>query len=379
MPWPESLRPLLSRPDSRAAQALRWGLCGLRASLQAALDEDPDDPGGEQLRALLADLDPLLSAESATAPVVLSAGPEGPPAAAGPRLLPLARAVVEDGRFQAELRRSPLREDDDGAIWNDVQRLLLRVPAYLAAEWRPRSLRLAEQAGARADESATVALPLANNEVVFPGLSGEVCVTGLRSAAPTDPDPRLGPVPAGDVGLLGGVTAACLWLVDTDPGLFHCLRGVFRFGIAPLAGEQRDRYRAELLRLWERARAAGEGNAPERQRRKEALKAALDLDEAFHSLLHQPPAAADSCWGKLLARARQALFGLRERAVAAGCPAHLQLLGGDFAEINRLAPDSLEVDFGVPGEVSACLRVWARIDGEELRGRVLYRPPREGP
>ena len=44
---------------------------------------------------------------------------------------------------------------------------------------------------------------------------------------------------------------------------------------------------------------------------------------------------------------------------------------------SRLAPDSLQVDFGVPGEVAACLRVWARIDGEEIKGRVLYRPPRE--
>jgi hypothetical protein len=67
----------------------------------------------------------------------------------------------------------------------------------------------------------------------------------------------------------------------------------------------------------------------------------------------------------------------RDRAAAAGCHVHLQVLGGSFADINRLAPDSLEVDYGVPGEVAACLRVWARIDGEELKGRVLYRPPRE--
>jgi hypothetical protein len=49
------------------------------------------------------------------------------------------------------------------------------------------------------------------------------------------------------------------------------------------------------------------------------------------------------------------------------------LLGGSFAAINHLAPDSLQVDFGEPGEVSACLRVWARIDGEQFKGRVLYR------
>ena len=39
-----------------ANQHHRWGLRGLRANLQAALDEVPDDPGREELRGLLADL-----------------------------------------------------------------------------------------------------------------------------------------------------------------------------------------------------------------------------------------------------------------------------------------------------------------------------------
>jgi hypothetical protein len=81
----------------------------------------------------------------------------------------------------------------------------------------------------------------------------------------------------------------------------------------------------------------------------------------------------------LQAQARATLFQARDRAVQAGCHVHLQLLGGNFADVNRLAPGSLEVDYGVPGEVVVCLRVWARIDGEELKGRVLYRPPREEP
>jgi hypothetical protein len=79
----------------------------------------------------------------------------------------------------------------------------------------------------------------------------------------------------------------------------------------------------------------------------------------------------------LLGQARDMLLLARDRASGAGCHVHVQVLGGSFADINRLAPDSLEVDYGVPGEVAACLRVWARIDGEELKGRVLYRPPRQ--
>lgn len=376
MAWPEPLVALLAGPDGRAAQALRWGLHGLRASLQTAADEAPEDPGGGPLRALLSELEPLLAGGACPDAVLPSdvaadraALPEN-----GPRLLPLARAVVEDGRFQADLRRRPLREESDEAIWANVQHLLLRVPAYLAGEWRRRGRELAEQAGARVDESAAVALPLGRDELIYPGLTGGASAPGLRSTVSAPLDPRVSASVDADLAALAGITSACLWFVEHDPALFHCLRGVFRFGVAPLTGEQRDRYVAELLRRWERARTtAGRGEA------KEALKALLDLDEALHSLVHQPPAAADSWWGRLMEPAREALLRARDRAADAGCAVHLQVLSGDFAEVNRLAPDSLQVDFGVPGEVSACLRVWARIDGEEIKGRALYRAPQGDP
>jgi hypothetical protein len=370
MPWPEPIGLLLARSDSRAALALRWGLRGLRASLQAALDDAPDDPGCADLRGLLAELDPLLEpAGSFTGP---SLPVEETVAAAdspiGPRLLPLARAVAADPRFREMLPRSPIREDSDETIWNDVQRLLLRAPPDLAEEWRRRSLALAAQAGGRPDEARTAALPLGRDEVIYPGLTGAVQAGGLRAAVSAPLDPRVTPPPDADLRSLAGVTSACLWFIEHDPHLYHCLQGVFRFGVRPLTGDQRERYLAELLRRWERVRAGAAGQAP-----KERLKGRLDLDEALHSLVHQPPADPGSWWGRLLAQARDTLFQARDRAAQAGCPAHLQLLGGSFADINRLAPDSLQVDYGVAGEVAVCLRVWARLDGEELKGRVLYR------
>jgi hypothetical protein len=376
MPWPESLAPLLACPNSRAAQALRWGLYGLRASLQAVLEEVPHDPGGPQLRTLLAELDPLLATTlPQDAPV--AAHVEAPSDCAL-RLLPLARAIVEDGRFQAELRRSPLREASDETIWNDVQRLLLRVPAYLAGEWRRRSIQMAEQVGARADQTAALVLPLLRDEVIYPGLTGTIHATGMCAKATAPPDPRV-PRPAlDDLRFLAGVVTTCLWLVEQEPGLCHGLRSVFQFGLAPLVGEQRERYVAELLRRWERARtSATPRDHASRPQWREELKALLDLDEALHSLVYQPPVAPDSWWGRLQNQARDVLFRVRDQAVQADCAAHLQLLGGSFADINRLAPDSLQVDFGVSGEVSVCLRVWARIDGEELKGRTLYRSPQE--
>src|SRR5262249_51822352 len=155
---------------------------------------------------------------------------------------------------------------------------------------------------------------------------------------------RVGAPADGGLRVLAGLTSAWLWFTDRDPHLHHCLAGVFRFGVPPLTGDQRQRYVAELLRRWGRVRAgASRGRPP-----KEQLKERLDLDEALHSLVYQPSADPGSWWGRLLAQARDTLLQARDRAVQAGCHVHLQMLGGSFAEINRLAPDSLEVDYGIP-------------------------------
>jgi hypothetical protein len=375
MPWPKQIDLLLALPDSHASQALRWGLRGLQASLQAALEEDPDGAGCEELRGLLTELNSVLGRANSPSNLALPLDAPGStlpddPCTDLPRLLPLARAIAGDPRLQAELERSPIRDSSNDEIWHDIQRLLLRLAPSLADEWRRRSLKFAEHIGARADEVQTVVLPLARDEVIYPGLCGEVRAIGLRSVASATLDSRLTAPADADLRFLACVVSTCLWFSEHDSHLCHCLKSVFRFGLSPLTGEQLERYVAELLRLWERT------NVP-RQGPKERMKNLLDLDEAIQSLVYQPLAVPDSWWGRLQRQAREALFSARDRAVQAGCAVHLQLLGGSFAAINQLAPDSLQVDFGVPGEVSTCLRLWARIDGEQLKGRVLYRSPQE--
>jgi hypothetical protein len=386
MPWPESLGTLLALADSRIAQALRWGLHGLRAALQAAQAEAPGDSGRESLRGLLAELDSLLERGAIPADPVLptdGSGDRPPAGAAEPvsgslRLRPLVRALGEDPRLRAEVQSSPIREGSDEQIWAEVQRLLLRVPPALAEEWRRRSLEYAAQAGALPDESQAVVVPLPRDEVIYPGLTGAIQAAGLRALATAALDPRVEPPSDGSLRFLAGVISTYLWFIEHDTHLRHGLKNVFRFGITSLNEGQRERYLAELLRLWGRVNGGGaEPPAADRPWFKDRLKERLDLDEAVHSLLYQPLAAPDSWWGRLQSQARDTLFPARDRAVEAGCPVHLQVLGGSFAEINRLAPDSLQVDFGVPGEVAACLRVWARIDGEEIKGRVLYRSPQK--
>jgi hypothetical protein len=291
MPWPPQVDRLLARPDTRAAFALRWGLRGLGASLQAAVDDIPDDPGCEDLRKLVAALDSLVG---------VAGQPSGP-------TLP-------------------------------------------------------------ADEPGEAMLPTCTElPPASASVSGTIQAIGPRSAAAQDP--RVAEPFDAELRPLAGIVSACLSLVESEPSLHHCLQTVFRFGVAPLTGDQRPRYIAELLRRWDRLRTS--------QGPRERFKAHLDLDEAIQSLVFLPLVDARSWWGQLQSQGRDALLQARDRAVRAGCQVQMQLLGGSFADVNRLAPDSLQVDFGVPGEVVACLRVWARVDGEELKGRVLYRSPRE--
>src|SRR5262249_14817896 len=120
-------------------------------------------------------------------------------------------------------------------------------------------------------------------------------------------DARVASTPDESLRFLACVTSTYLWFIEQDPHLCHCLKNVFRFGVSPLVGEQRERYTAELLRLWERARAGQERMDISRPALKEQFKERLDLDEALHSLMYQPPAHPDSWWGKLQSQARDTL------------------------------------------------------------------------
>jgi hypothetical protein len=397
MAWPEALIQLLALSDSPAALSLRCGLRGLRTSLQAMLDEVPEDPGRGQVQALVTDLEILIDRNGSSAAALLMPNAQClmPPLAApgeqsaaddseslspGPHLMTLATALAKDGRIAERLARNPIPTDSDAAIWSAIQQMLLYVSPHLAEEWHSRAQQVAEENGGRLDEWAAVVLPLAQDEAVYAGVTGEIRAPGLRSAPTAALDPRVGPPVDAHWRTLAGITSSFLWFCENGVHLHHCLKTVFRFGIAPLVGEQRERFVAELLRRWERVKSAADtspDSGDSRVQLKDRLKALLDLDEALHCLLPLPPASTDSWWGRLLGQVRETLFQARNQAVQAGCTVHLQLLGGSFADLNRLAPDSLQVDFGVPGEISACLRVWARIDGEEIKGRVLYRSPTE--
>jgi hypothetical protein len=90
--------------------------------------------------------------------------------------------------------------------------------------------------------------------------------------------------------------------------------------------------------------------------------------------VYLPTSDRYSWWGKLQLEARRTLDPAIERARKAGYQVQIRPLWGTYADIFNWSKDDLQLDIGgVRGEVSACLRVYAKINDEVLPGRVLFR------
>jgi hypothetical protein len=271
------------------------------------------------------------------------------------------------------------RAQTDSELWEEVQRLLLRLPPAPANAWRQEAARAARAAGAEEDAAPDAAdvLPGVSDEAVYPGLKGSVKAPGLRLSSSAPLPEALGVV-AVDEALrpLACAAALGLYFLDRDPLLHHALRSVQAFGVNPLTNaDQARRCRGELVRRFRRA-ADGAALGPA-----DFLRAAIDLDEAVHSLVYVPPVDREqSWWGRAQQAARKALDAAVERARQAGVSVQVLALWGPYADVNDRSSHDLELDGGTvpPGEVSACLRVYARIAGEVSPGRVLYRSVRSG-
>lgn len=381
MPWPAQLLALLNAPESPPSQALRWSLQALKGTLQAAVDECPSDPSAPSARDLISELDSLLAHKAPSKPVAAPPSPQNPVRASaessGRQLAELAQAMSADDTLRSELGAAHLPDADDPAAWGLLQRRLLRVSPTLAHAWRQRSQQAVERLGAISNDSRVQLLPFPNDRVLYPGLEGSITATGLRTCPTATLDPRVAPHPAdADLPLLARLVSTALWFIENDPELHHCLQSVYRFGVVPLVADQRNRFVDEMLRRWRRVRDRYPISSPTPPKPwlKDFLEEHIALDEAFNSLVHVPPAAPDSWWGAFQAQARPVLNRARDLVIRAGCPARLQRLAGDFPAVSNLvADDSLQVPHGTPGEIVACLRVYARIDGHESKARVLYR------
>jgi hypothetical protein len=406
---------LQAGPQSEIARVARGGLIGLCAMLEDALARCPPDDAAlapakdllAHLRDLVAGPEPggLPASDPAGAQPGAPAGPRSAPApgpappgsAAGPTgpmagdqaLSALAAALAAepalaeclDQRSLAGLRSPAGAGPDpvgggqaaDGALWRAVHLCLLRLPEQVSADWGRRA---AELAAAAPGEAHWRTLPAESAAVLVPprGPATEGIRTSPHASldagvvTAVSPAREWPPGPAADLAELARVSSLVLGLAPVDDNLVLCLESVLFQGSRRLDDKLRELYRADLLaRLREYARRPP-GSV-------DALAALIEVDEAINSLTHRPPAVPGSWW----AQVRQQPRRMATRAAAAlrdgGADVEVLPLGLRYTDVRDLTRgnDVASRTGGKPGDVLACLRLWARMDGKTMPGRVIYR------
>jgi hypothetical protein len=383
--------------QSELARLLRFSLHGLIASLNAALvnANASTDPGIPACQELLNELTALLKSpadpqtteppstpdlpqtgETIFEPVLPDDSSHSAPIPAL-RLGSLQAAILSDPDLQSylgQLQPSDLKDHTDAKLWNEIQHLLLRVPTAMADAWRARISELLQTMDITEDKTDTtlIKIPASRDNVIYPGLTGSVQASGLgwSTCEPFNKELQVNASDE-DLYLLAGIVSTCIQFIETDTSLHHALKSIDRFGIRSLNAEsERSKYIAVLIDRFKRVQTLETSSDNELR-----LRARLDLDEAIHSLVYLPPVARDSSWwSKLQQEARRTLS-----SKSSDYNAKIRPLWGLYADICHFSKDDLELDLGgIPGEVSACLRVYAKINEKIFPGRVLFRSLRRG-
>jgi hypothetical protein len=379
-------RILADQEASASARVLRAGLVGLRAALEDTLARTPDDPAAARVRELIGELGAALAGP----PPDFGAGVSAPAgvsvAAASPReravaersarLRELAAALAADPRARSFLDERSLTAlagpgdgpDADEALWSTFHLRLLRLPVRVADDWRRRAARLAEVSSGGAPR--TVLLGAQN--VLIPTYSPGGPSLGTSPDASPDPQVAfaIGGMPArgGDLATLAALTTCVLAVAERDDSLYLCLESVHFHGAEPLDARLAASYRQEVLARMNSYVHADPGSITQ-------FEALISLDEAVASLVHSPLAAPDSWWAALGAASRR-LLAERVRALRAdGQDVDAVPLALRYRDVrDRTGGNDVGASESgsAPGEVLACLRVWARLPSRQLTGRVLY-------
>ncbi|KAF3888470.1 MULTISPECIES: hypothetical protein [Nostocales] len=377
----QHLSKLLEIENSNLAWVLRLGLHGLRTQLQEALKMVQTDPGNMACEELLRELDVLLQSvntpQSTHEKTIASEQDDASwedvlePVAGELKLRQICEALLVDRELSNYIGQYEFYSTSDADLWNEIQRLLLRVPEKLAHTWREYLVKALAQVGAVEDKELYLSLPFTRHECIYPGLGGKVKASGLWFSDRVDFDSRLMVERSGgELDFLAGVVSICLQFIESDPLVHHALKSVDRFGIRSLSLEsEKSKYVTALIDRFRRVQATADNSDSA-----VALRARLDLDEAIHSLVYLPCSDRFSWWGKLQQETRRTLDLVVAKARQAGHQVQIRPLWGIYADVFNWSKDDLQLDIGgVPGEVSACLRVYAKIDDELLPGRVLFR------
>ncbi|MFE7835019.1 hypothetical protein ACFU53_02765 [Streptomyces sp. NPDC057474] len=418
----DAFRTLLGRaPGSWLAVMTRAQLAGLHVALSELLDSCPDDPAAEECRAVLGELESLLEVSGVPGGVGFPAvgppaggtatgvGPDGVPPApvtaptpfpgpfvtrttqsaawvhgnaptADPELSSLAGELVNSAEAVDYLGPLQLPAGaDTPVLWRWFHLTLLRLPAAQVPKWRARAegLPVAEPTGAQwiewgvLDREQVVLPPLPRYGVagVRLGPQGGAVRWALDAAGIEDTEPEgdsRSPLQVWAV--LAGWVAA---LAELDDQAHHCVESLTHRGTLPLAEPAHRRaYQQELAQRISRLAARRGAHDPSSE-----LQAALAVDEALCSVVHLPPAAPGSWWAEIAETSQRAVLEVRRRARAHGADVAVEVLAPSYREARqRTGGNDMPLDAGGrKGQVLAGLRLWARIDGRELPGRVVYR------
>jgi hypothetical protein len=327
----DPLASLLAGGPSELGRLGRAAVAGLRTTLEQGLAyADPTDPHRAAIQAALDYLDHAPKGDAA--PSIPSALELLSPSH-WPRLLAEWQARP-DGQSLAKLADDA--SDLPKQLWLFTCRLAPLAAAGLRAEWH-----------AAAPEAV-------------PPTPGEP-PPGRQVATPATPIAQR----------MADVVNRLLWYVENDPALWHILRSVYRFGLIELKASQRDRYVQALLGRYESLRQAEEAGDS-----RGVLTGWVDLDEAAHSLVHQPVAHPQSDFARVAAACRDASGEVRDLAAGAGLQFHFQCPSGRYADLKGQTDADTDVATdlgGVPGEVVLCVRLFLKLDDVRHPGRLIYR------
>ncbi|WP_414621105.1 hypothetical protein [Calothrix sp. CCY 0018] len=379
-----NFKKLLNTKNSKLAWLLRLNLLGLRTELQEALKTEVSDPGSDACRQLLQELDVILESDNQSnntediptwedilEPVSnqVDSKPQLQKTHTQLRLEPIAQNLLSRKELLQYIGEYQFYANDDAQLWNEMQRLLLRVPEKQAEVARSQLLNQVITLGATEDKVSLRQLAFPIPEHIYSGLKGNIQASGLCFSNLVNFDERLQTRRSGsELDILASIVSTCLKFIEVDPHLHHALRSVDRFGVRSLNSADKPKYIAALIERYNRVKVTFDTDIFT------SLRARLDLDEAIHSLVYLPCVDRFSWWGKLQQEARRTLETAAQQARQAGISVQIRPLWGTYADVYSFSKDDLQVDAGgIPGEVSACLRVYAKINDEILPGRVLFR------
>ena len=379
-----NLNKLLNIKDSKLAWLLRLKLLGLQTELQEALKTELYDPGSDICQELLQELNVILEAEyqsnnteeipsweDVLEPISnqLDNNLQLQQTTTQVKLKPITQTLLAHQELSQYIGEYQFNCTDDAQLWNEIQRLLLRVPQKQADILRSQILKQVNRLGAMEDKVSLRQLAFPIHEHIYSGLKGNIQASGLCFSNMVNFDERLETQKSGgELDILAAIVSTCLKFIEIDPHLHHALRSVDRFGVRSLNSVDKPKYITTLIERFNRVKITFNTD------KSIALRARLDLDEAIHSLVYLPCVDRFSWWGKLQQEARNTLEVAVQQARQAGYQVQIRPLWGTYADVYPFSKDDLQIDIGgIPGEVSACLRVYAKINDETLPGRVLFR------